>query len=141
MGFVLEVAGAEMHLGIWWLDAAVRGALPQLPIVNRAPQYVDDAPLGPQDVDSKRKAQRESASEFRTCFDVTSACMWTEDHLLNQWKETLNRNDIKIPVTMRVIDAVDRSKLLDRYPWQTDVGDMVFPISVQVAVLDSIRCC
>ena len=30
----LEVEGVKMLLGYWWLEAAVRGALPFLPIVN-----------------------------------------------------------------------------------------------------------
>ena len=30
----LEVEGVKMLLGYWWLEAAARGALPFLPIVN-----------------------------------------------------------------------------------------------------------
>ena len=41
--FVLSIQDAEMHLGLWWLDVAVRGAVPQLPIVNLEPQFCTEA--------------------------------------------------------------------------------------------------
>ena len=31
--------GAQMRLGLWWLDAAVRGAVDQLPLVNSNPVF------------------------------------------------------------------------------------------------------
>ena len=35
----MRVSGANLNLGIWWLDAARRGALPTLPIINRVPSF------------------------------------------------------------------------------------------------------
>lgn len=35
----MRVSGANLNLGIWWLDAARRGALPTLPIINRVPAF------------------------------------------------------------------------------------------------------
>ena len=35
--FRLNIEGAMMHLGIWWLDVAQRGAIDKLPVVNRNP--------------------------------------------------------------------------------------------------------
>jgi NAD-dependent SIR2 family protein deacetylase len=37
--FHLEIEGAPMKLGLWWLDSAVRGAVEELPIVNICPQF------------------------------------------------------------------------------------------------------
>jgi len=37
--FHLEIQGAKMKLGLWWLEAARAGAVAQLPIVNRRPQF------------------------------------------------------------------------------------------------------
>merc|ERR1712224_580336 len=37
--FDLTVAGASMHLGIWWLEAAARGALKDLPVTNVDPEF------------------------------------------------------------------------------------------------------
>ena len=37
--FKVSIEGACMTLGIWWLDAALRGAVPQLPVVNCDPIY------------------------------------------------------------------------------------------------------
>ena len=34
----LQVEGAPMRLGLWWLDAAARGAVDVIPIVNARPQ-------------------------------------------------------------------------------------------------------
>ena len=33
------ISGVNLNLGIWWLDAAKRGALPTLPLVNRVPVF------------------------------------------------------------------------------------------------------
>jgi len=37
--FQLNVEGAVMSLGLWWLDAAMRGAVEVLPVVNRQPAF------------------------------------------------------------------------------------------------------
>jgi len=37
--FHLNIEGASMSLGLWWLDAALRGAVEQLPVVNTRPAY------------------------------------------------------------------------------------------------------
>ena len=43
--FVINVGGASMKLGIWWLDAAARGAVECLPILpQRAVYEGDEAP-------------------------------------------------------------------------------------------------
>merc|ERR1712070_332731 len=36
--FHLDIGGSTFHLGIWWLEAAARGALKTLPITNVSPQ-------------------------------------------------------------------------------------------------------
>merc|ERR1719330_1779941 len=41
--FNLSIEGACMRLGIWWLDAAERGAVEMLPIVNQQPKYDGNA--------------------------------------------------------------------------------------------------
>lgn len=38
--FVLDIEGAEMRLGLWWLDAAVSGDVTVLPVVNARPQFL-----------------------------------------------------------------------------------------------------
>lgn len=37
--FILNIDGAQMRLGIWWLESALRGAVAVLPVVNRRPQF------------------------------------------------------------------------------------------------------
>jgi hypothetical protein len=37
--FVLEIGGSTFHFGIWWLEAAARGALKTLPIMNTNPKF------------------------------------------------------------------------------------------------------
>jgi hypothetical protein len=37
--FKLSIEGARMSLGLWWLDAAERGAVEKLPIVNLKPLF------------------------------------------------------------------------------------------------------
>lgn len=37
--FVLQIEQATMRLGIWWLEAAQRGAVDVLPIVNTRPAF------------------------------------------------------------------------------------------------------
>lgn len=37
--FTLNIEGATMKLGFWWLDSALRGAVEELPVVNLNPQY------------------------------------------------------------------------------------------------------
>merc|ERR1711904_360297 len=39
--FVLDVEGVPMRLGIWWLEAALRGGPDVLPIVNQRPTFED----------------------------------------------------------------------------------------------------
>ena len=38
MAFELTIEGAKMRLGLWWLDAAIRGAVDKLPIANLKPE-------------------------------------------------------------------------------------------------------
>jgi len=40
-GWRLEVEGVPMLLGGWWLEAAARGVLESVPVINRDPQVVD----------------------------------------------------------------------------------------------------
>jgi NAD-dependent SIR2 family protein deacetylase len=37
--FDLEIGGKTFHFGIWWLEAAARGALKTLPIMNTSPEF------------------------------------------------------------------------------------------------------
>lgn len=37
--FMLEIEGADMRLGIWWLESATRGGVEVLPIVNQRPLF------------------------------------------------------------------------------------------------------
>jgi len=37
--FLLHIEGEGMHLGLWWLAAAMKGAVPVLPVVNQTPSY------------------------------------------------------------------------------------------------------
>ena len=37
--FQLELDGAAMRLGLWWLDSAARGAMDYIPIVNVDPVF------------------------------------------------------------------------------------------------------
>lgn len=37
--FMLDIEGASMRLGLWWLDSAVRGAVEALPVVNQNPEF------------------------------------------------------------------------------------------------------
>eukprot|EP00746_Dinoflagellata_sp_MGD_P166671 gnl/MRDRNA2_/MRDRNA2_96733_c0_seq1.p1 gnl/MRDRNA2_/MRDRNA2_96733_c0~~gnl/MRDRNA2_/MRDRNA2_96733_c0_seq1.p1 ORF type:complete len:546 (+),score=100.73 gnl/MRDRNA2_/MRDRNA2_96733_c0_seq1:89-1639(+) len=37
--FVLDIEGVQMRLGIWWLEAALRGGPDALPIVNQRPVF------------------------------------------------------------------------------------------------------
>lgn len=39
--FNLVIDGAQMRLGLWWLDAAMRGAVEVLPVVNINPAFED----------------------------------------------------------------------------------------------------
>merc|ERR1712032_1513399 len=41
--FSLQIEGATMRLGIWWLDTAARGGVEVLPIVNQNPQFGNTA--------------------------------------------------------------------------------------------------
>ena len=38
-GMELAIEGAHMRLGLWWLQAAQRGALEILPVVNIKPEF------------------------------------------------------------------------------------------------------
>ena len=40
-GWRLEVEGVPMLLGGWWLEAAARGVLESVPVINIEPQVVD----------------------------------------------------------------------------------------------------
>ena len=37
--FKLNIEGCPFSLGLWWLDAAARGAVAQLPVVNIKPEF------------------------------------------------------------------------------------------------------
>mmetsp|Transcript_87216 Transcript_87216/g.203014 ORF Transcript_87216/g.203014 Transcript_87216/m.203014 type:complete len:139 (+) Transcript_87216:3-419(+) len=37
--FILRIEGVQMRLGIWWLEAAVRGGVETLPVVNQKPVF------------------------------------------------------------------------------------------------------
>jgi NAD-dependent SIR2 family protein deacetylase len=39
--FVLDIEGVQMRLGIWWLEAALRGGPDVLPVVNQKPTFAD----------------------------------------------------------------------------------------------------
>lgn len=39
--FVLQIEGVQMRLGIWWLEAAMRGGVEALPVVNQKPVFED----------------------------------------------------------------------------------------------------
>merc|ERR1711881_649834 len=40
--FILQIEGEKMRLGIWWLEAAARGAVEALPLVNQRPAFESD---------------------------------------------------------------------------------------------------
>ena len=42
--FNLDMEGATMRLGLWWLDVAKRGAVEQLPLVNLTPAFESKKP-------------------------------------------------------------------------------------------------
>lgn len=42
--WILTIEGQQMRLGLWWLESAKRGAVPQLPIVNADPVFETRAP-------------------------------------------------------------------------------------------------
>jgi len=44
VAFMLNIEGAQMRLGLWWLDAAIRGAVEVLPIVNQNPVFEGSQP-------------------------------------------------------------------------------------------------
>jgi len=56
--FSLSIEGANMRLGLWWLDAAMRGAVDVLPIVNERPVYENDVDT------SKPSSQARSSSRL-----------------------------------------------------------------------------
>lgn len=58
--FSLSIEGANMRLGLWWLDAAMRGAVEVLPIVNQNPEYEHDieAPRPPLRASSNSRLSR-----------------------------------------------------------------------------------
>lgn len=37
--FILQIEGVDMRLGVWWLEAAVRGGVDALPLVNLRPTF------------------------------------------------------------------------------------------------------
>merc|ERR1712139_382199 len=53
--FVLDIAGVDMHLGVWWLDVARRGAVKQLPVVNQHPQFEGETPHGPKAITEDKR--------------------------------------------------------------------------------------
>ena len=40
---IIDIEGAEVMLGLWWVAAATRGAVKHLPVVNSAPLFDDGA--------------------------------------------------------------------------------------------------
>eukprot|EP00927_Polykrikos_kofoidii_P044534 TRINITY_DN38471_c0_g1_i1.p1 TRINITY_DN38471_c0_g1~~TRINITY_DN38471_c0_g1_i1.p1 ORF type:complete len:750 (+),score=93.84 TRINITY_DN38471_c0_g1_i1:35-2251(+) len=48
--FVLDIAGADMQLGVWWMVAGMQGTVKNLPIVNLHPQYEDETPQSPKEI-------------------------------------------------------------------------------------------
>merc|ERR1740123_458175 len=54
--FVLEIAGVDMNLGIWWLEVAMRGGVKKLPVVNQYPRYEGEVPEGPKEVHVDERA-------------------------------------------------------------------------------------
>jgi len=42
--FKLNIGETTLHLGIWWLEAAARGALETLPVMNVNPQFAQPLP-------------------------------------------------------------------------------------------------
>ena len=43
MYWLLSIEGRGMELGIWWMEAAMRGAVGVLPIVNQEPRFEERA--------------------------------------------------------------------------------------------------
>jgi hypothetical protein len=41
--FDLNIEGAGMKMGVWWVEAAVKGEVDYLPVINRRPQFEDVA--------------------------------------------------------------------------------------------------
>jgi hypothetical protein len=54
--FVLDIAGVDMNLGIWWLEVAMRGGVKKLPVVNQYPRYEGEVPEGPKEVHVDERA-------------------------------------------------------------------------------------
>lgn len=55
----LSIEGTMMRLGIWWLEAAVRGGPVALPVVNQKPCFEGDAqPPQPKPADGAAPARR-----------------------------------------------------------------------------------
>jgi NAD-dependent SIR2 family protein deacetylase len=51
--FILDIQGAQMKLGLWWMDSALRGAVDQLPVVNVKPEFEFPALSSPTITKSK----------------------------------------------------------------------------------------
>ena len=37
--WLLDIEGRRMKLGLWWMEAAMRGAVEVLPVVNQEPRF------------------------------------------------------------------------------------------------------
>lgn len=57
--FILDIEGAQMRLGLWWLDAAVRGAVEVLPVVNVDPLFGESPAVQPSS-----QSRRSSANKY-----------------------------------------------------------------------------
>ena len=55
--YVLLINYAQMHLGVWWLDAAKRGALEAIPVVNLYPVFENSGKKS-KNIGNKSKAQQ-----------------------------------------------------------------------------------
>lgn len=61
--FSLEIEGAAMCLGLWWLDVARRGAVSQLPVVNINPRFEKPPRSGVQDGKQRTSKLQAAADE------------------------------------------------------------------------------
>jgi len=62
--FIIHVEeGEQMRLGMWWLEAAIRGAVDVLPIVNQKPIFEGDAASDPDAPAAKAFARRPSLGQ------------------------------------------------------------------------------
>jgi len=63
VSFALQIEGETMRLGIWWLEAAIRGSVDVLPIVNENPKFEDSGTDNEEVPAAKAFAQPSRASK------------------------------------------------------------------------------